>query len=200
MKTLGTTAAGPKIYVMVPPPLMSANPGWPTMQTTINTLVRAAALRVPRPLVWRRRCNHATPTNATLARPPMHPPKHFVPFCFSLLLTQWVLFVAFVSFRFLFFVRCDTMPCRAVPKADPADAGSERRGARPNRRLRRDGRHKRLADSVSSVVRAELYLAGVSAVVRQAVVRPVPPRRQRLPQAGTDRVRRAWLLRQRRLP
>ena len=38
MKTLGTTAAGPKIYVMIPPPLMSTNSGWPTMQTTINTL------------------------------------------------------------------------------------------------------------------------------------------------------------------
>ena len=38
IKTLGTTPAGPKIYVMVPPPLMAANNGWPTMQTTINTL------------------------------------------------------------------------------------------------------------------------------------------------------------------
>ena len=28
----------PKVYVMTPPPLMQANPGWPTMQTTINTL------------------------------------------------------------------------------------------------------------------------------------------------------------------
>jgi lysophospholipase L1-like esterase len=28
----------PKVYVMVPPPLMESNPGFPTMQTTINTL------------------------------------------------------------------------------------------------------------------------------------------------------------------
>lgn len=38
VKTLGTTYAGPKVYVMTPPPLMSANSGWPTMQPTINTL------------------------------------------------------------------------------------------------------------------------------------------------------------------
>ena len=38
IKTLGTTSVGPKVYVMTPPPLMSANSGWPEMQTTINTL------------------------------------------------------------------------------------------------------------------------------------------------------------------
>jgi len=38
VKTLGTTPAGPKIYVMIPPPLMETNGGFPTMQTTINTL------------------------------------------------------------------------------------------------------------------------------------------------------------------
>ena len=34
------TAPGvaPKVFVLTPPPLMEANPGWPTMQTTINTL------------------------------------------------------------------------------------------------------------------------------------------------------------------
>ena len=34
----GTTPAGPKVYVMIPPPLMASNPGFPTMQITINTL------------------------------------------------------------------------------------------------------------------------------------------------------------------
>jgi lysophospholipase L1-like esterase len=38
IKTLGTTHAGPEIYLMTPPPLMSTNKGFPTMQTTINTL------------------------------------------------------------------------------------------------------------------------------------------------------------------
>lgn len=33
IKTLGTTPGkSPKIFLMTPPPLMSANPGWPTMQ------------------------------------------------------------------------------------------------------------------------------------------------------------------------
>ena len=35
----GTTpGVAPMVYVMTPPPLMADNPGWPTMQTTINTL------------------------------------------------------------------------------------------------------------------------------------------------------------------
>jgi lysophospholipase L1-like esterase len=34
----GTTAAGPLVYVMTPPPLMTTNAGFPRMQTTINTL------------------------------------------------------------------------------------------------------------------------------------------------------------------
>merc|ERR1712039_385594 len=38
LKTLGTTPAGPKVYLMTPPPLMATSGGFPTMQTTINTL------------------------------------------------------------------------------------------------------------------------------------------------------------------
>ena len=34
----GDFQVGPLVYVMTPPPLMSPNAGWPTMQTTINTL------------------------------------------------------------------------------------------------------------------------------------------------------------------
>jgi hypothetical protein len=32
--------AGPGVHVMALPPLMANSPGWPTMQTTINTLFR----------------------------------------------------------------------------------------------------------------------------------------------------------------
>ena len=42
VKTLGTPAAGaagPQIFAMTPPPLMATNAGFPTMQTTINTLL-----------------------------------------------------------------------------------------------------------------------------------------------------------------
>ena len=38
VRTWGLPQAGPLVYVMTPPPLMSPNAGWPTMQTTINTL------------------------------------------------------------------------------------------------------------------------------------------------------------------
>ena len=38
LRTLGTAPAGPKIHLMVPPPLMATNRLFPTMQTTINTL------------------------------------------------------------------------------------------------------------------------------------------------------------------
>lgn len=38
-KGLGTTpGVSPKIYLLTPPPLMAGNAGWPTMQTTINTM------------------------------------------------------------------------------------------------------------------------------------------------------------------
>lgn len=36
---LGTTPAGPKVFAMTPPPLMSSSASFPTMQTTINTLL-----------------------------------------------------------------------------------------------------------------------------------------------------------------
>ena len=39
VKSLGTTPAGPTVFAMTPPPLMSSNAGFPTMQTTINTLL-----------------------------------------------------------------------------------------------------------------------------------------------------------------
>merc|ERR1711920_735113 len=35
---LGVGSASPQVYVMIPPPLMSNNSGFPSMQTTINTL------------------------------------------------------------------------------------------------------------------------------------------------------------------
>jgi len=38
VKTLGTTPAGPQVFVMIPPPLMSANSGWPNFQPVINSL------------------------------------------------------------------------------------------------------------------------------------------------------------------
>jgi lysophospholipase L1-like esterase len=40
VEALGTTpGVPPKVYVMTPPPLMQTNAGFPTMQTTINTLL-----------------------------------------------------------------------------------------------------------------------------------------------------------------
>lgn len=35
---LGVGSASPQVYVMIPPPLMSNSAGWPSEQTTINTL------------------------------------------------------------------------------------------------------------------------------------------------------------------